>query len=172
MQQDGVAHWIGLAITAAIIVPILVFRLRRMRRASPLRLERLWIVPALYAVLAAVVFWNAPPHGLQWYAPAVALVVGLAVGWWRGAFMRITVDPETHALNQQNSPAAMLILLAVILLRQALNAEAPRIGLDVSLMTDMLIAFALGLLAATRAEVFLRASRLLTAARAARAETA
>lgn len=159
--------WIGYAISGAIIAVVLFFRLRNMRRARRLRLETLWIVPAIFLALTAATFWSLPPHGLQIVWIAVALVAGAALGWRRGMLMRITIDPATHQLNQQVSPAAMLFVVMVVLARQGLRYEGEALGLDVAMVTDLLLAFALGLIAATRAEMFVRARRLLAMARAA-----
>lgn len=158
--------WIGYAITAAVIALVLLLRLCNVRRARRLRLETLWIVPAIFLVLTVLTFWNLPPHGLQFAWIAVALAAGAALGWRRGALMRITVDPATHTLNQQVSPAAMLFVVVVLLARQGLRYESVALGLDVAMVTDLLLAFALGLISATRAEMFVRARRLLATARA------
>lgn len=83
--------------------------------------------------------------------------------------MHIAVDPETHALNQRMSPAAMLFLVVLVALRSGARALAENdaaLHLDVAAVTDVLIAFALGLFAAQRLEMYLRARRLLREAAA------
>jgi hypothetical protein len=80
--------------------------------------------------------------------------------------MRITVDPVTHQRNQQSSPAALLFIVLLIVIRQALRYEGAALGLNVLQLTGILLASGLGLFAATRAEMFLRARRLLAEARA------
>jgi len=152
--------------TAFVIGLVMFLRIRSMRRAQRLRLETLWIIPAIYAVFTALVFSQSPPHGLQWVYACIALVAGALLGWRRGALMRIQVDPETHVLNQQASPAALLFILVLVGARQLLRLEAVSLGVNVALATDLLMVFALGLFAATRLEMFLRARRLLNAARA------
>ncbi|WP_223798025.1 CcdC protein domain-containing protein [Sphingomonas nostoxanthinifaciens] len=156
--------WISYLITAAVIGIVLMLRVRGMRRARRLRLEQLWIVPAIYGVLTLWILYQFPPHGAKWLWLAVALALGAALGWRRAAYMRITIDPATHALNQQASPAALVFIVVLILLRQGLRYEAPALGLDIMTVTDVLVVFALGLLAATRAEMFLRARRMLAMA--------
>ena len=52
----------------------------------------------------------------------VGLLIGAAVGWQRGKMMHIHVDPETHALNQKASPAAMFFLIALIVVRSGARA--------------------------------------------------
>jgi hypothetical protein len=83
--------------------------------------------------------------------------------------MRIHVDPETQSLNQVASPIALLFIVALIALRMAIRAgtayEAGLGQVDVPLITDCLVAMALGLLSMTRLEIYLRGSRLLAEAR-------
>jgi len=158
-------------IPAVVIGLVLFLRLRSMGKARPLRLERLWIVPAIYLALAILLFWEMTPHGLGWVWAGSAFVVGSVIGWYRGASMKINVDPETHALNQTSSPLALLFIVALIALRMAIRAgaayEAGLGQVDVPLITDCLVAMALGLLSMTRLEMYLRGSRLLGEARTA-----
>jgi hypothetical protein len=159
---------IGYAITAIAIALVLAVRLRRMSRATPLKVERLWIVPAFYAVIAATLVTTSPPQEFGWAGCAAALAIGSALGWQRGRMMRIEVDPKTHALSARSSPMAVLFIVALVLLRSGLRAAAQSgVGLHVSAatLTDVLVAFAFGLLGTQRLEMYLRARRLLDAAR-------
>ena len=167
MQHSTMISYFLVAIFVSVL---LFFRFRSMRRVQTLRLERLWVVPALYALVTATVLYQSRPVGLQWLYVAIALAIGALLGWRRGAWMRITVDPETHALNQQASPAAMLFILVLIIVRQGLRLEASTLGFNLAFVTDLLVVFALGLFAATRLEMYLRARRLLDQARAAGAQ--
>lgn len=171
-QDGGSTHGlIATLITVAVIGVILFIRIRRTGKARPLRLERLWIVPAVYAVLMAVVLAEIPPHGAGWLWCALALGVGAAAGWLRGKTMHITVDPETHALDHVQSPAALMFLVALIVVRMASRmylAESAPSHAATLLATDVLLAFAFGLLSVQRLEMGLRARRLLNEARALR----
>jgi len=150
---------------------VIMFRLRRMAQSRRLQVERLWIVPTIFAIIAALTFVQTPPHlsDAPWLA-GIALL-GAMVGWYRGKMMRITIDPQTHALNQSASPAALLFLLAVFAFRYgvrfALAAEAPVWGISVNLLADGPLLFAVAMLAVQRLEMFVRARRLLREARAA-----
>jgi membrane protein CcdC involved in cytochrome C biogenesis len=111
-------------------------------------------------------FVQLPPTRLVAIASVVALLVGAAVGWQRGKMMHILVDPETHAINQKASPAAMLLLIGLIVVRAGARGILGE-GHSVSpaMLTDPLIAFALGMFTLTRLEMYLRAKRLLEEAR-------
>jgi hypothetical protein len=88
--------------------------------------------------------------------------MGAAVGWQRGKMMHIHVDPETHALNQKASPAAMFFLIALIVVRSAARGVVGQeSSVSPAMLTDPLIAFALGMFTLTRLEMYLRAKRLL-----------
>jgi membrane protein CcdC involved in cytochrome C biogenesis len=154
--------WASYAITIGIIVVIMALRMRGMSKMKPLKLGSLWIVPAIYLAVAAVMFAQLPPTGWVAVACVVGLLIGAAVGWQRGKLMQIHVDPETHALNQKASPAAMIFLIVLIVVRMAakgiLGEES---GVSPAMLTDPLIAFALGMFTLTRLEMYLRAKRLL-----------
>lgn len=153
-----------------VVAVVLVLRVRRMGRPRPLRLERLWIAPALLAAATAVVMAEAPPTGRDWLWLALALAVGAGLGWVRGSTMTIAVDPETHALNVKASPAAVVLLVVLIAVRYGLRTllqdEAQALGLGAALISDLLLVLALGLIAMQRLEMWLRARRLLAAAQA------
>lgn len=124
---------------------------------------------ALFA-LTVTLFAADPPTPAGWLAGALALPLGGLAGWYRGRTMAITVDPDSHALSQRGSPAAMLFIIALIAVRAALNAaaESGRAAawhVDATMLTETLVAFALGLLTMTRLEMWLRARRLLREAR-------
>jgi Protein of unknown function (DUF1453) len=154
--------WVSIAVTVGIIVVVMALRMRRMGQMRPLKLETLWVVPVMYLVVAALMFWSLPPTGWVAIASAVALVIGAAVGWQRGKMMQIHVDPETHALNQKASPAGMFFLIALIVVRSGARAVLGNNGgVSPAMLTDPLIAFALGMFTLTRVEMYLRAKRLL-----------
>jgi len=159
--------WVSYAITIGVIVVVVALRMRRMGKMRPLKLETLWVVPVLYLLVAALMFWQLPPTGWVAIASAVAVLIGAAVGWQRGKMMHIHVDPETHALNQKASPAAMFFLIALIVVRAGARSVLGETGgLSPAMLTDPLIAFALGMFTLTRVEMYLRARRLLDEARA------
>jgi membrane protein CcdC involved in cytochrome C biogenesis len=107
-------------------------------------------------------FWQLPPTGSVAIACAAALAAGAAVGWQRGKMMHIHVDRETHALNQKASPAAMLFLIALVVVRAgARGVLGQGGGISPAMLTDPLIAFALAMFTLTRVEMYLRAKRLL-----------
>jgi membrane protein CcdC involved in cytochrome C biogenesis len=111
-------------------------------------------------------FAQLPPTGWVALASFAGLVIGAAVGWQRGKMMHIHVDPETHALNQKASPAAMFFLIALIVIRAGARAVlGESSGVSPAMLTDPLIAFALGMFTLQRVEMYWRAKRLLEEAR-------
>jgi membrane protein CcdC involved in cytochrome C biogenesis len=158
--------WISYAITIGVIVIIMVLRMRRMGKMRPLNLGSLWVVPAIYLAVAALMFIQLPPAGWIAIVSGLGLLIGAAIGWQRGKMMHIHVDPETQVLNQRASPAAMFFLLALIVVRMAARGIIGQEGgVSPAMLTDPLIAFALGMFTLQRLEMYLRAKRLLEEAR-------
>ncbi len=167
--QHAQAPLMSYVVPVVVVTVVMALRWRRMSRARRLRLETLWILPAVYAVIVAYVFATAPPSASGWVWSMLGLATGGMIGWYRGRMMQIHVDPETHALSQQASPAAFLLLIVLVVARSAAREELAG-GYQpghhgVALATDIAMASALGLIAATRVEMTLRAKRLLRAAR-------
>ena len=160
--QTGQQGWIGIAVPIIILGLVMFRRIRSMGQLRPLKLETLWVVPTIYLVLAGLMFWQIPPKGWIAIASIIALAIGAAVGWQRGTMMHIHVDPETHTLNQKASPAAMIFLIALVVVRSgAKTLLGETHAVSAAMLTDPLIAFALGMLTLTRVEMYLRAKRML-----------
>lgn len=152
-------------ITFAIIGVVLFFRMRSLSRERPLRLGQLWIVPGIFALVAAYMFWQHPPHGMGIAYCLSGLVLGGALGWQRGRMMHITVDPATQTLRQKASLGSMFFLLGLIAFRTVARVEGAAWHFDVMMLTDVLLALGFGLLTMQRVEMYIRAKRLLEEAR-------
>jgi hypothetical protein len=110
---------ISYVIGGAVLLLVLALRFRSVGRRRRMRLEWMWIFPAILLALAALTFVSAPPSPMTEGVSALALLIGGALGWQRGRMMQIHVDPETHELNQVASLGAMLFLVAIIAIRFA-----------------------------------------------------
>jgi RsiW-degrading membrane proteinase PrsW (M82 family) len=161
--------WLATLLPFLVIAIVLALRFRTMRRERKLDLERLWVVPVVYVILIGFIFSALPPPILGWELLIAGLIPGLVAGWYRGRLIKIHRDPETGELRQQASPLAMLLLVAIIVLKVGARhvfgetAASDPAG-PAMLMTDAFIGFAFGLLSATRIETYVRAKRLLAAA--------
>lgn len=170
-MNDPGAHpnpLITYGITAVVLAVVLALRMRGMSRERPLRVDRLWIVPAIYAVVVGSVLVQFPPSPIGWVLCAVSAAVGAALGWQRGRMMRLTVDSTTQTVNQRASPAALILIVVLIVIRLGARelADSGSLGsfhITTLLITDLLVTMALGLLTAQRVEMYLRARRLLAA---------
>jgi hypothetical protein len=147
------------------IVLIIALRLRRMGRDRPLRLDGLWVLPAIYLVILAVAFTQTPPDMTGWTLIGIGFVLGGIAGWLRGRAISITIDPATGTLNQRASPLALIFLVVLIAVRYGLRTlahEASPVHLSATTIVDAFLALAFGLIALQRLEMFLRGRRLLT----------
>lgn len=167
----------GLAKVLPALLPLLIVALvvRRNLRARRLKLERLWLLPA---VLVAAILWimaaEPAPGPLILVGLAIVAALGAMVGWWRGRLTHVHLHPETHELTSRASLAGTMLILAVFAARYGLRmwaiqaqggpgAHAPAEAIYV---TDAFMLFAAGLVCAQRLEMFLRCRRLLADAQA------
>lgn len=156
--------WLQIFIPLALFVVIMAVRAPRLMRLRPLNIGQLWVVPALYLVVVALVFVQRPPTPIGWAVAIVGLAVGCALGWQRGKTMRIEVDPKTGALMQKGSIWAIAFIAVIFALKIVSQNEGGALHLDVNLLIDGLAALSLGMFSVQRVEMYLRAKRLLGAA--------
>ena len=161
-------NWLTAALPFVIIAIVVGLRLRSMNQERKLKIETLWVVPVVYLLLVGWILFALPPVPLGWGLIGLGLIVGAALGWHRGKLIRIQRKPETGELRQKASPLAMLLLVALIVLKLGARAifgesAAGQPGSSATLLTDAFIGFALGLLSATRLELYLRARQILAA---------
>ncbi|KQM60007.1 MULTISPECIES: CcdC protein domain-containing protein [unclassified Sphingomonas] len=169
--MNGQTGWLPTLMPVAIVALVVAIRWWRGQKMRPLRLETLWVMPAILTIVAGGLFYSFPPSGWGWMVCAVAAGAGLVLGWQRGRLMRIEVDPATHRLNHRPSPAALLFIVALLLVRTALKQAmayggATLLNLNAATVTDAFVALAWGIVVAQRVEMFVRARRLLASARA------
>lgn len=161
---------IGLAIGLGVALLIMLLRIRRLGRKRKVRIERMWIGPVIFIVLAGFMIQAYPPPNspIVYMAMAAATGLGAVMGWFRGKFTRITVDVESQELMSQVSPWALAFLLVLILARLGLRRL---LGGHVSAaaLTDSFLVFYVGSVVARRVEIFLRCRRILAEAKAAKA---
>lgn len=153
------------AVVGGLVALALFIRIRRFGKHQRLRIRTLWIIPTIFTLIAAAIFWQVPPQGFGWLWVGLGFVAGGAIGWQRGRLVEVSVDPATGALRQRSSPAALVFLGLLILLRWGLRSLVmigdARWHLGAMLVSDIFIAFAVGVLGFYRAEIYLRARRLL-----------
>jgi Protein of unknown function (DUF1453) len=167
--QHQPGNWLTTLIPFVIIAVVLALRFRSMSKERPLNLSTLWLIPVIYLFVAGWMMFELPPPPLGWGLAAVGLAIGLIIGWYRGKMIRIECNPESGELRQRASPLAMLLLAGLVVLKLGARAifgetAATYPGSSALLLTDAFIGFALGLLSATRLELYLRGRRLLGAA--------
>jgi hypothetical protein len=161
-----------------ILLPVLYFRMRKMSRSQPLKLDRMWIRPAIFLGLVALTLLapgqdgvRHPPAPQGWAWLALAAALGGVAGWYWGRTMRIEVHPEDGTLMVKGGQAAMLVLVVLILfrigLRTGLQAEAGAWHLDMLLISDASIIFTALLFTVRSIEMYLRGRRVMAAAPAA-----
>ena len=165
MQHQG-GNWAATLLPFVVIAVVLALRFRSMSKERPLKLQSLWVVPVVYAFIVGAMLFALPPPAMGWGLVVLGLALGLVVGWHRGKLIRIERNAQTGELRQRASPLALLLLGALVLVKLGARqlfgeSAATQPGSGAMLLTDAFLGFALGLLSATRAELYLRGRRLL-----------
>jgi len=160
---------ISLLIGMAVAVSIVLLRNRQARR---LRVELLWIRPLVFTAITVAALVAEPPvlTPLALAIMVVGLALGCGLGWQRGRLMHIEVDPQTHMLRSQASPLGLVFILVLLVARFGLRTVMAQYAHDWHLplvaVSDAFLLFLVGLLSTQALEMWLRAGRLLTEARA------
>ncbi|HEX5006967.1 MAG TPA: hypothetical protein VFV70_07625 [Hyphomonadaceae bacterium] len=158
-----------------VIALILGLRIWRGSRARRLKVERMWIRPAIILTFLGVSIYSQPPPMAPVILAVLALVTaaGGVMGWYRGRMVKVSIDPETHALTSRASPWGMLIFLGLVVVRVAarmmLGQEHDVAGVPVAAIIDGLTLFYAGNVVGLQVEVWMRAKKLLAGAIAAKA---
>jgi len=154
-------------------LPVLYFRMRKITRAQPLKLNRLWIRPALFLAAAVLVLLAPPPAQgqvpalapLDWAWLGLAAALGAVAGWYWGRTMTIDVHPENGTLMVKGGQAAIMVVAVLILfrlgLRTGLTAEAKAGQLSMFLVSDLSIVFTALLFSLRSVEMYLRAKQVM-----------
>ena len=163
--MNGQGNWMTAALPFVIIAIVLALRFRSMSRERPLKPSTLWVVPVIYLLLVGSMLFSVTPSPAGWGLLLLGVVIGAAIGWHRGKLIHISRDPESGAFSQRASPLAMLLLVALVALKLGArqifgDSAAGHPGSSAMLLTDAFLGFALGLLSATRLEIYLRVRRL------------
>ena len=150
------------------ILPFLYLRLRRMLKPQVLKLNRLWIRPAILIVAAGVLTLMPVPGAaaLQpldglWLLSAALL--GAAAGWQWGRTTVLHLHPENGTLMQTGSLAGLMVFVVLVLFKFGLRGAPGAIGwhVNVMLITDISIVFSAALFSARTVEIFLRARKIM-----------
>ncbi len=158
-------------VMVAIVLLVLVLRNQRARR---LRVELLWVRPVLLLALLGFGALREPIAltPVNTMVLALGAAIGVGLGWQRGRFMRIEVDPDTHAVTSRASIVGMVFILGVLLFRvlavTALREDAANLPISPIVGSDALIALVIAMFTTQGFEMWLRARRLLAQAQAAK----
>jgi hypothetical protein len=154
-----------------ILLPVLYLRMRRMAGTRPLKLNRLWIQPAIILVVVAMALFMPHQHAVRhfvmqdWAWLALAAAMGAAGGWYWGRTMAIDAHPEDGTLMVTGGQAAILVLVVLVLIKLGLNTglavEGKALNLDAMLISDASIIFTAALFTMRAVEMYIRARRIM-----------
>jgi hypothetical protein len=182
---------LGALIPYLIPLAVLVLMYRRIGRVRPVRVNRLWVMPAIiaFATWSAIHAFGFPTF-LWLIAYVIAAVAGAAVGYLRASHTHLAVHPETGDVQATQTPIATAILMALFVAKFAINMMFPQLNggqrpsiadmftpdsvdamsaashashtaATINYATDTLLVFSTVLFITAAAETWMRASRLL-----------
>jgi len=153
-----------------VIALVLAIRMRRINRERRMHLGRLLVSPTIIVVVAGYMVATATPDLIGFAIAAGAMAAGAAVGWQRARFMTIAYDPQTDIFTMKQSPAAVLFLVAIIVVRRAVLFGMPASPMAAGnplahamWPIDGVIGFGLAMVIAHNVELYLRARRMKAA---------
>lgn len=163
MPQDQ-QQWVIMALSFGLVALVFAQRLIRKRKAPSQRTERLWMFPAFYTAAVFLLFGVHAPAEAVWFPILVAFFGGAGLGWYRGKFMAIQVDPQTLDVKQRGTTLVMGLVLLLLVLRYVARFHAdvlPRLSPSMVInVTDVLLCLGLGFVVAQGVELFQRARAL------------
>lgn len=156
------------------LVPVLILLLivRRGMTARKIKIERMWVMPALLLFAGASMFASAQIPSVMIIAElAAALAGGAVVGWYRGRLTHVSIDPATHDLTSKTSPVGVVLIAVLFAARYGIRLAFPDVGYghgslasQAGAIADALTLFGIGAMVAQRLEIWLRCRRLLAEA--------
>jgi len=149
-----------------VIALVFALRLRRINRERRMHLGRLLVAPTIILVVAGYLVATATPDLVGFAIAVGGLVIGGVVGWQRARFTRIAYDPQGDIFTMRQSPAAVIFLVGIMIVRRVIMVEMPAMtaGASMAHMTiDGLIGFGLAMVIAHNGELYLRARRIKAA---------
>ncbi|MDE8654093.1 CcdC protein domain-containing protein [Novosphingobium album (ex Liu et al. 2023)] len=151
-----------------ILIAVMAWRYRNVHKARALRPGRLWILPAIYGAIVLAAMLSMPTSGLGWLCFVAGVAIGVLLGWQRGRLMRLHVDDDSGTVMMRQSPAALVLIVVIAVLRRAIHPATPgtppvhgHFPAEALYFTDALLGFVLGMIVAQRLEIWLRARALL-----------
>ena len=151
----------------------LIIILLRNRRPRTLRPKWMWVAPVLVVVGIGFGLWgmaqapgvsHAPFGPGAWAILAIGLLLGGVAGWWRGKTVTIEMEPD-GSLKAQASPLGLILVVGLLVSRSALRplleTHAAGWHMNALAIQDAFLLFGVGLVVMQRAEMYIRARRVL-----------
>ena len=154
-----------------LVIVLLGIRMNRSMKGRPVKPSRLWIRPVILAALmAAMLAMNPLPNLLGLAMLALAVAVGVAVGYLLSRHQALSLDPATGVVTSKTSPFGVILFVCLFAARyifriMTMGGQAPdklvAHSAQITLYTDAGLLFVLGLVCAQAWEIWRRTKPLL-----------
>lgn len=165
MDPKTLQTWLPLVVIGVVFA----FRFRNLSKPKPFQPGQLWIAPLLLIAVFVLLVVSLPPSATGWLVIAFGVMIGGGLGWKRGHLMHLERDLQSGAVMIRQSPAALALILGIILARRGVSAglgvdpgadSAGHMSNAAVLLTDGLLGFALGMVIVMRFTLWQRAKAL------------
>ncbi|MDQ6781597.1 MAG: DUF1453 family protein [Candidatus Eremiobacteraeota bacterium] len=112
------SHTAVLFLTFGIVLVFVVLRIRRMTKEQRFGILTMWVVPALFALIALAIMLGehvTTPQDVVF--AAFAFAAGAAIGYYQGRHTTVRVDRAARAMFVKVSPIGVAIFVGVLLMR-------------------------------------------------------
>jgi hypothetical protein len=153
-------------IVPLLIAAIILRRVMRVQKARTIRLQRLWIFPALLLAVTAMSLGRESSAGLVVYAAFLAAgSIGGAIGWYRVHTLEFSVDAESGKVSARATRLGALLVFGLIALRYLADLALKKLGFtagnDLVHATDAMLVFSTSMFVARSVHTWIRARAAL-----------
>lgn len=154
------------------LVPLLVVALiiRRSGRSRRVNLARMWVAPAIFALMTFGALAAEPLPSLAVVtAFAASALAGGGLGYLRALHQELSIDPQTGTISSKATAIGTLLVLGLFVLRFGLKLAFPQLqahghaGAQVAAAANGLLIFTVTMLVVQSVLIWSRAQPLLAA---------
>jgi len=155
----------GPYVVPLLVAAILLRRAMRAQKPRAVRMQRLWIFPAILVVATFLSLKREPPPGIGVMAAFLfACLAGGALGWFRVHTLEFMVDSESGAVSTRATRLGALLIVGLIALRYGADLAFKDLGLtagaNVVHVTDAMLIFSTSMFVARSIHTWIRARAL------------
>src|SRR5438552_2357568 len=157
-------------IVPLVVAALLLRRAARAQKPRTVRMQRLWIFPALLLLVTLMSLWREGFPGLLLALVfAAAALAGGAIGWFRVHTLEFSLDRESGKVSARATQLGALLVVGLVGLRYLADVAIKQFGLNaggnVVHATDATLIFTTSMFVARSTHTWIQARALIAAHR-------